>query len=78
MGFLKGPKAPPPPIPPPTAPTLASNQISQAMAAERAAAAAASGQGFDNTILTSSQGTGGELGTSAKGGTKALLGAGTQ
>jgi hypothetical protein len=75
MGFLGGPHIPPPvtPPPPPATPTMASNSLSQALAAERSAAAAASGEGFDNTILSQGQGQA-TSGASATGGTKALLG----
>lgn len=60
MGFLmpKGPSAPSLPMPPPAAhpATLGSSAVQDAGGLSKSGAAAAEGQGFDNTIKTSSQG----------------------
>jgi hypothetical protein len=58
MSFLFGhaPSPPSPPPPPPHPPTLASQAVQQAGQQAALEAAAASGQGFDNTIKTSSLG----------------------
>jgi hypothetical protein len=57
MSFLFGhPSAPAPPPPPPHPPTLANAAVQQAGQQAALEAAAASGQGFSDTIKTSSLG----------------------
>lgn len=73
MSFLVPHQAAPAPPPPPPSPPILANAATQATgsAAERAAAAAA-GQGFSDTVKSSSEGAGKDF-TSTPGG-KALLG----